>query len=65
MQRVRRAGQGRGRLPKWLSEQRGFVINDVICRRYPGAFRHPLDPALLALPWWLKEAILVLAVREG
>lgn len=32
-------------------------MNDLLCRRYPGAWSHPLDPRLLELPWWLKEAI--------
>jgi len=43
---------------------RGFLINDAICRRYPGAFKHPLDEELLALPWWLKEAIFMLGITE-
>ena len=40
-----------------------FRINDLICRRYPGVYRHPLDPALMELPWWLKEAIGLLAAE--
>lgn len=47
-----------------LSRQPEFRLNDLICRRYPGAYRHPLDPELLGLPWWLKEAIGVLAAGE-
>jgi len=38
-----------------------FRINDLICRRYSGVYRHPLDPALMELPWWLKEAIALVA----
>jgi hypothetical protein len=40
-----------------LSAHPGFRLNDLICRRYPGVYRHPLDSALMGLPWWLKEAI--------
>jgi hypothetical protein len=47
-----------------LLQHRGFRLNELICRRYPGAFRHPLDPALLDLPWWLKEAIALVAAEE-
>jgi hypothetical protein len=35
-----------------------------VCRRYPGTYRHPLDPALIALPWWLKEAIAWIELDE-
>ena len=41
------------------------MINDAICRRYPGAFKHPLDAELLALPWWIKEAIFLLSQVEN
>ena len=47
-----------------LSRHPEFRLNDLICRRYPGAYRHPLDPELLGLPWWLKEAIGRLAAGE-
>jgi hypothetical protein len=40
-----------------LSAHPGFQLNDAICRRYPGAYRHPLDPEVMRLPWWLKEAV--------
>jgi hypothetical protein len=39
-------------------------LNDAICQRYPGAYRHPLDPEVMGLPWWLKEAIAMLE-RQG
>jgi hypothetical protein len=39
-------------------------MNDAICRRYPGAFKHPLDAELVNLPWWLKEAIFTLCMAE-
>ena len=38
-------------------------MNDAICRRYPGAYRHPLDPEVMRLPWWLKEAMAMLEER--
>jgi len=46
-----------------LSRHPEFRLNDLICRRYPGAYRHPLDPALLSLPWWLKEAVALLSAE--
>jgi len=39
-------------------------MNDAICRRYPGAYKHPLDKELVNLPWWLKEAIFTLCMGE-
>lgn len=41
-----------------------FRVNDLICRRYPGVYRHPLDPALLELPWWLREAIALVGAED-
>lgn len=41
-----------------------FRLNDLICRRYPGVYRHPLDENLMGLPWWLKEAIALLELEE-
>jgi len=43
-----------------LSREAAFLVSDRICRRYPGAFRGPLDPALLALPWFVKEAVMMM-----
>jgi len=47
-----------------LSREAAFLVNDRLCRRYPGAFRGPLDPALLALPWFVKEAVVMLEQQE-
>jgi len=39
-------------------------LNDLICRRYSGAFAGPTDERLLQMPWVVKEAIWVLDVQE-
>ena len=50
--------------PYRLAVDGQFGINDLICQRYAG-FKHPLDPALLDLPWWLREAIYMKAAMES